>query len=57
MHMVNIMIPFFQNNSIPWVGAVRPLAANAPSPVYLYAVETALQLAVTELSENLGTLV
>ena len=26
-------------------GAVRPLAANAPSPVYLYAVETALQLA------------
>ena len=34
-------------------GAVRPLAANAPSPVYLYAVETALQLAVTELSENL----
>ena len=28
-------------------GAVRPLAANAPSPVYLYAVETALQLAVT----------
>ena len=34
-------------------GAVRPLAANAPSPVYLYAVETALQLAMTELSENL----
>lgn len=34
-------------------GAVRPLAANAPSPVYLYAVETALQLALTELSENL----
>ena len=34
-------------------GAVRPLAANAPSPVYLYAVETALHLAVTELSENL----
>ena len=33
-------------------GAVRPLAANAPSPVYLYAVETALQLAMTELSEN-----
>ena len=33
--------------------AVRPLAANAPSPVYLYAVETALQLALTELSENL----
>ena len=34
-------------------GAVRPLAANAPSPVCLYAVETALQLAMTELSENL----
>ena len=34
-------------------GAVRPLAANAPSPVYLSAVETALQLAMTELSENL----
>ncbi len=34
-------------------GAVRPLAANAPSPVYLYAVETALQLAMSELSENL----
>ena len=34
-------------------GAVRPLAANAPSPVYLYAVETALQLALSELSENL----
>ena len=34
-------------------GAVRPLAANAPSPVYLYAVETTLQLAMTELSENL----
>ena len=35
-------------------GAVRPLAANAPSPVYLYAVETALQLALSELSENCG---
>ena len=34
-------------------GAVRALAANAPSPVYIYAVETALQLALTELSENL----
>ena len=34
-------------------GAVKPLAANAPSPVYLYAVETALQLALSELSENL----
>ena len=34
-------------------GAVRPLAANAPSSVYLYAVEMALQLAMTELSENL----
>ena len=37
-------------------GAVRPLAANAPSPVYLYAVETALQLAVTELRESAGYL-
>ena len=34
-------------------GAVRALVANAPSPVYIYAVETALQLALTELSENL----
>ena len=34
-------------------GAVRAFAANAPSPVYIYAVETALQLALTELSENL----
>ena len=34
-------------------GAVKPLAANAPSPAYIYAVETALQLALTELSENL----
>ena len=34
-------------------GAVKSLAANAPSPAYLYAVETALQLALTELSENL----
>ena len=34
-------------------GAVRALAANAPSPVYIYAVETALQLALTELSENI----
>ena len=34
-------------------GAVRVLVANAPSPVYIYAVETALQLALTELSENL----
>ena len=34
-------------------GAVKPLAANAPSPVYIYAAETALQLAMTELSENL----
>lgn len=34
-------------------GAVRALVANAPSPVYIYAVETALQLALTELSENI----
>ena len=34
-------------------GAVKPLAANVPSPAYIYAVETALQLALTELSENL----
>lgn len=34
-------------------GAVKPLAANASSPVYIYAAETALQLAMTELSENL----
>ena len=34
-------------------GAVKSLAANAPSPAHLYAVETALQLALTELSENL----
>ena len=34
-------------------GAVRALAANVPSPVYIYAVETALQLALTELSENI----
>ena len=34
-------------------GAVKPLAASAPSPAYVYAVETALQLALTEMSENL----
>ena len=32
---------------------VKALAANAPSPAYIYAVETALQLALTELNENL----
>ncbi len=34
-------------------GAVKPLTANAPSSAYIYAVETALQLALTEQSENL----
>ena len=34
-------------------GAVKPLTANAPSPAYIYAVETALQLALAEQSENL----
>lgn len=34
-------------------GAVKALAAHAPSPAHIYAVETALQLALTELSENL----
>ena len=33
--------------------AARQLAADAPTPVHVYAVETALQLALTELSENL----
>ena len=37
-------------------GAVRPLAANAPSPVYLYAVETALQLHIAELNPALREL-
>ena len=37
-------------------GAVRPLAANAPSPVYLYAVETAVQLHIAELTEPLRKL-
>ena len=37
-------------------GAVRPLAANAPSPVYLYAVETAIQLHIAELTEPLRKL-
>ena len=34
-------------------GAVKPLASNVPSPAYIYAVETALQLTLTEMSENL----
>ena len=34
-------------------GAVKPLTANAPSSAYIYAVETALQLALTEMNENL----
>ena len=34
-------------------GAVKALAAHAPTPAHIYAVETALQLALTELSENL----
>ena len=33
--------------------AARQLAADAPTPVHVYAVETALQLALTELNENL----
>ena len=37
-------------------GAVKPLAANAPSPVYLYAVETAIQLHIAELTEPLRKL-
>lgn len=34
-------------------GAVRQLTPNAPSPEYVYAVETAVQLALTEMNENL----
>lgn len=34
-------------------GAVRQIAPNALSPAYIYAVETAVQLALTELDENL----
>ena len=34
-------------------GAVRTAAAALPSPVYVYAMETALQLALTEMNENL----
>ena len=33
--------------------AARQLAADAPTPAHVYAVETALQLALTELNENL----
>ena len=33
--------------------AARRLAADAPTPAHVYAVETALQLALTELNENL----
>ena len=34
-------------------GAARQLTMNAPSPAHVYAVETALQLALTEMNENL----
>ncbi len=34
-------------------GAVRQLIPDAPSPQYIYAVETAVQLALTEMNENL----
>lgn len=34
-------------------GAVRQLTPDAPSPEYVYAVETAVQLALTEMNENL----
>lgn len=33
--------------------AARQLAADSPTPAHVYAVETALQLALTELNENL----
>ena len=33
--------------------AARQLAADAPTPAHVYAVETALQLALTEMNENL----
>ena len=33
--------------------AARQLAADAPTPAHVYAVETALQLTLTELNENL----
>ena len=32
--------------------AARALTADAPTPAHVYAVETALQLALTELNEN-----
>lgn len=34
-------------------GMAREVAMNAPSPAHVYAVETALQLALTEMNENL----
>lgn len=34
-------------------GAVRQLIPDAPSSEYIYAVETAVQLALTEMNENL----
>ena len=34
-------------------GIARALTVSAPSPAHVYAVETALQLALTEMSENL----
>ena len=34
-------------------GAAKQMAVNAPSPAHVYAAETALQLALTEMNENL----
>ena len=34
-------------------GVAKALTANAPSPAHVYAVETALQLTLTEMNENL----
>lgn len=34
-------------------GAARSIAGETPSPVYTYAAETAIQLVLTELNENL----
>ena len=37
-------------------GMARELTAGAPSPAHVYAVETALQLVLTEMNENLRDL-
>ena len=34
-------------------GKIRKLVVEAPSPAYIYATETALQLTLTEMNENL----